>query len=162
MNSIKRHKDVTSEDDLPQSYWTLKVFNRLPWKSRRQLVTNSCRKDEVSGPKQKWCSVVDVSGGESKVWCRKEQYCIATWIIRSMNQDKVNIVKQDMARVDISILGISELKWTGMGEFLIQMTIISTTVGKNPKERQCQRMFKLLHNCTHLTRQQSNAQSSPS
>ena len=77
---------------------------------------------------------MDVSGGESKVWCRKEQYCIATWIIRSMNQDKVNIVKQDMARVDISILGISELKWTGMGEFLIQMTIISTTVGKNPLE----------------------------
>ena len=77
---------------------------------------------------------MDVSGGESKVWCCKEQYCIATWIIRSMNQDKVNIVKQDMARVDISILGISELKWTGMGEFLIQMTIISTTVGKNPLE----------------------------
>ena len=51
-----------------------------------------------------------------------------------MNQGKVNIVKQDMARVDISILGISELKWTGMGELLIQMIIISTTVGKNPLE----------------------------
>ena len=50
-----------------------------------------------------------------------------------MNQDKLNVVKQEMARVNIDILGISELKWTGMGEF-IQMTIISTTGGRNPSE----------------------------
>ena len=52
-----------------------------------------------------------------------------------MNQSKLDLVKQEMARLRIDILGISELKWTGMGEFLIQMTIISTTVGKNPLEK---------------------------
>ena len=60
---------------------------------------------------------VDVSGDESKIRCRKEQYCIETWNVRSMNQDKLDVIKQEMARVNIDILGISELKWTGMGEF---------------------------------------------
>ena len=59
---------------------------------------------------------MDVSGGESKVQCHKEQYCIETWNVRSMNQGKLEAVKQ-MARVNIDILGISKLKWTGMGEF---------------------------------------------
>ena len=58
-----------------------------------------------------------MSGGESKFRCYKEQYCIGTWNVRSMNQGKLNVVKQEMARVNINILGISELKWTGMGEF---------------------------------------------
>ena len=62
-------------------------------------------------------SVVDVIGGKSKVRCCKEQYCIGTWNIRSMNQGKLEVVKQEMARVNVDILGISELKWTGMGEF---------------------------------------------
>ena len=56
-------------------------------------------------------------GGRSKVQCCKEQYCIGTWIVRSTNQGKLEVVKQEMARVNIDILGISELKWTGMGEF---------------------------------------------
>ena len=60
---------------------------------------------------------MDVSGGESKVQCFKEQYCIGTWNVRYMNQGKLEVVKQEMARVNIDILGISELKWTGMGEF---------------------------------------------
>ena len=60
---------------------------------------------------------MDVSGGESQVQCCKEQYCIGTWNDRSMNQGKLDVVKQEMARVNISILGTSELKWTGMGEF---------------------------------------------
>ena len=60
---------------------------------------------------------MDVSGGESKVWCYKEQYCIGTWNIRSMNQGKLEVVKQEMARVNIDILGINELKWTRVGEF---------------------------------------------
>ena len=60
---------------------------------------------------------VDVTGDESKVQCCKEQYCIGTWNIRSMNQGKLEVVKQEAARVNIDILGISELKWTGMGEF---------------------------------------------
>ena len=58
-----------------------------------------------------------MSGGESKVCCGKEQYCIGTWNVRSMNQGKLEVVKQEMARVNIYILGISKLKWTGMGEF---------------------------------------------
>ena len=58
-----------------------------------------------------------VTGNGSKVWCCKEQYCIGTWIVRSMNQDKLKVVKQEMARETINILGISELKWTGMEEF---------------------------------------------
>ena len=60
---------------------------------------------------------MDVTGEGSKIWCCKEQYCIETWNDRSMNQGKLEVVKQEMARVNIDILGISELKWTGMGEF---------------------------------------------
>ena len=68
-------------------------------------------------PKQKQHPVVDVTGDRSKVWCCKEQYCIGTWNVRSMNQGKLEVVKEEMARVNINILGISELRWTGMGEF---------------------------------------------
>ena len=60
---------------------------------------------------------MDVTGDRSKVRCCKEQYCIGTWNVRSMNQGKLEVVKQEMARVNVNILGISELKWTGMGEF---------------------------------------------
>ena len=59
---------------------------------------------------------MDVSGDESKIRCCKEQYCIGTWNVRSMNEGKLEVVKQEMARVSIDILGISELKWTEMGE----------------------------------------------
>ena len=68
-------------------------------------------------PKQKQHPVVDVTGDRSKVQCCKEQYCIGTWNVRSMNQGKLEVVKQEMTRVNIDILGISELKRTGMGEF---------------------------------------------
>ena len=68
-------------------------------------------------PKQKEYPVVDVTGDRSKVWCGKEQYCIGTWNVRSMNQGKLEVVKQEMARVNIDIIGISKLKWTGKGEF---------------------------------------------
>ena len=67
--------------------------------------------------KQKQHPVVDVTGDRNKVQCCKEQYCIGTWNVRSMNQGKLELVKQEMARVNVDILGISELKWTGMGEF---------------------------------------------
>ena len=60
---------------------------------------------------------MDMTGDRSKVQCCKEQYCIGMWNIRAMNQGKLEVVKQEMARVNIYILGISELKWTGMGEF---------------------------------------------
>ena len=61
--------------------------------------------------------VMDVTGDGSKVQCCKEQYCIGTWNVRSMNQGKLEVVMHEMARVNIDILGINELKWTGMGEF---------------------------------------------
>jgi len=68
-------------------------------------------------PKQKQHPVVDVTGDGSKVQCCKEQYYNGTWNVRSMNQGKLEVVKQEMARVNMDILGVSELKWTGMGEF---------------------------------------------
>ena len=68
-------------------------------------------------PKQEQYPVVDVTGDRSKVRCCKQQYCIGMWNVRSMNQGKLEVDKQEMARVNVDILGISELKWTGMGEF---------------------------------------------
>ena len=76
---------------------------------------------------------MDGTGDISKVQCCKDQYCIGTWDVRSMNQGKLEVVKQDMTRVNIDILGTSELRWTGMVN-LTQMTIISTTAGRNPLE----------------------------
>ena len=60
---------------------------------------------------------MDLTGDRNKVQCCKEQHCIEIWNIRSMNQGKLEVVTQEMARVSIDILGISELKWTGKGEF---------------------------------------------
>ena len=60
---------------------------------------------------------MDVTGDRNKVQCCKEQCCIGTWNVRSMNQGKLEVVKQEMARVKVDILGISKLKWTAMGEF---------------------------------------------
>ena len=81
-------------------------------------------------PKQNQYPAVDVTGDRSKVRCCKEQYCIGTWNARSMNQGKLEVVKQEMARENVDILGIDGLEWVN----LTQMTIISTTVGRNPLE----------------------------
>ena len=78
---------------------------------------NNSRKNEGMEPTQKQHPVVDGTGDRSKVRCCKEQYCIGTWNVRSMNQGKLKVVKQEKTRVNIDILGISELRWTGMGEF---------------------------------------------
>ena len=75
-----------------------------------------------------------MTADRSKVRFSKEQYCIRTWNVRSMNQGKLEVVKQDMARVSIDILGISELKWTGIGEFNNSDDHYITIVGKNPSE----------------------------
>ena len=85
-------------------------------------------------PKQKQHPAVNVTGDGSKVWCCKEQYCIGTWNVRSTNQGKSEVIKQEMPRVNNDILGISELKWIGMGELNSDYHYISTTVGKNPLE----------------------------
>ena len=76
---------------------------------------------------------MDVTGGRSKVQCCKEQYWIGNWNVRAMNQGKLQVVKQEMARGNVDILGISELKWMGIGE-LKSMTIISSTADRNPSE----------------------------
>ena len=109
MNRMKRQKDRTLKNELPRSVGA-QYATGDQWR-------NNSRKNKETEPKRKQCPMVDVSGGESKVRCCKEQYCIGTWNVRSMNQGKIEVVKQEMARVNIYILGISELKWTGMGEF---------------------------------------------
>ena len=78
---------------------------------------NNSRKNKEMEPKQNHHPVVDATCDGSKVWFCKEQYCIGTWNVRFMNQGKLEVVKQEMTRVNIDILGISELQLTGMGEF---------------------------------------------
>ena len=109
MNIMKRQKDRTLKDELPRSVGA-QYATGDQWKS-------NTRKNEGMEPKQKQHPVVDGIGDRSKVRCYKEQYCIGTCNVRSMNQGKFEVVKQEMARVNIDILGISELGWTGMGEF---------------------------------------------
>ena len=77
----------------------------------------SSTKDEETEPKQKQCPVVDMTSDGSKVLCCKEQYYIGAWNVRSMNQGNLDVVKQEMSWMNIDILGINELKQTGMGEF---------------------------------------------
>ena len=109
MNSMKRQKDRILKDELPRSV-------RAQYATGEQWRNNS-RKNEEREPKQKQHPVVDVTGDRSKVQCYKEQYCTGTWNVRSINQRTLEVVKQEMARVNIDILGIRELTWTGMGEF---------------------------------------------
>ena len=109
MNSMKRQKDTTLKDEPPTSVGAQYATGE-EWR-------NNSRKNEETKPKQKQHQVVDVAGVGSKVQCCKEQYCIGTWNVRPMNQGELEVVKREMGRVNIDILGISELKWTGMGEF---------------------------------------------
>ena len=109
MNSMKRQKDRTLKNELPRSVGAQYATG--------EQCRNNSRKNEETEPKKKRYPVVDVNGDGSKVRCCKEQSCIGTWNVRSMNQGKLEVVKQEMARVNVDILGISELKWTGMGEF---------------------------------------------
>ena len=109
-----RNGRTTNECSLSQGTRRLLVYtvmeNGHQWR-------NNSRKNEGMEPKQKECPAVDVTDDRSKVQYCKEQYCIGTWNVRSMNQGKLEVVKQEMARVNVDNLGISELKWTGMGEF---------------------------------------------
>ena len=145
MNSIKRQKDRTLKDELPRS-----VPNRLLETSgeitSERMKKKKKKKNEEMEPKQKQHPVVDVTGDRSRVRCCKEQYCTGTWNFRSMNQGKLKLVKQGMARVNIDILGISELRWTGMGELnsddhyiyywgqkSLRRNGVAITVNKSPK-----------------------------
>ena len=109
MNSMKRQNDRILKEELPRSVG--------PQYATGYQQRNNSRKNEEIHPKQKQYPFVDVTSDKSKVRCRKEQYCIGTWNVMSMNQGKLEVVNQETARVNIDILGISELKWTGMGEF---------------------------------------------
>ena len=109
MSSMKRQKDRTVKNELPMSVGA-QYATGDQW-------TNNSRKKEGVEPKQNQHPVVNVTGNRSKIECYKEEYCIGTWNVRSMNQGKLEVVKEEMARVNVDILGISELKWTGMGKF---------------------------------------------
>ena len=121
-NSMHRRNDRILKEELPRSVGA-QYATGDQWR-------NNFRKSEGMEPKQKQYQVVDVTGDRSKVRCCKEQYCIGTCNVRSMNQGKLEVVKQEMARVNVNILGISGLDWVN----LTHMTIISTTVGRNPLE----------------------------
>ena len=109
MNSMKRQNDRILTEVHPRSVGAQYVTGDQ-WR-------NNSRKNEGMEPKQNQYPAVDVNGDRSKVQCFKEQYCIRTWNVRSMNQGKLEEVKQEIARVNVDILVVSELKWTGMGEF---------------------------------------------
>ena len=102
MNSMKRQKDRTLKDELPNSI-------DAQYAPGDQWRNNSRKKEQQPA--------VDLMGDRSKVQCYKKQYCIGTWNGMFMNQDKLEVVKQEMAKVNIEILGISELKWTGICKF---------------------------------------------
>ena len=120
MNTMKRQNDRIQKEEVSRSVRT-QYATGDQWR-------NNSRKNE--GMEQKQYPVVDVTGDRSKVWWCKEQYCIGTWTVRSMNQGKLEVVKQEIARVNVDILGISKLKWTKRVN-LTQMTILSTIVGRN-------------------------------
>ena len=109
IKSMKRQEDRTLKDELPRSVGA-QYATGDQWR-------NNFRKNEGMEPKQKQYPAVDVTGDRSKVQCCKEQYCIGTWNVRSINQGKLKVVKQEMTRVKINILRISKLKLIGMGEF---------------------------------------------
>ena len=108
MNSMKTQRNMTLKDERPRSVGTQYPTGK-EWR-------NNSRKNEETESKQKQHPAVDVTGDGNKVRCYKEQYFIGTWNVRSMNQGKLKVVKEEMARMN-DILGFSELKWTGMGEF---------------------------------------------
>ena len=107
MNRMKRQKDRTLEDKLPRLVGA-QYATGDQWR-------NNFRKNEGMEPKKKQLPVVDGTGDRSKVQCCKEQYCIGTWNVRFMNKGELEVVKQEMARVNVDIQGISKLRWTVMG-----------------------------------------------
>ena len=109
MNSMERQNDRILKEKLSRSVG-IQYATWYQWR-------NNSRKNEGMEPKKKQHPVVYMTGAGSKVQCCKEQYCIGTWNVRSINQGKLEVIKQEMARVNIHVLGISELRWTGMSEF---------------------------------------------
>ena len=109
MNSMKRQNHRILKEELPRSVGA-QYATGDQWR-------NNSRNNEGMELKQNQYPVVDGTGYRIKIRCFKEQYCIVTWNVRFMNQGKLEVVKQETARVNVDILGISKLRWTGMGEF---------------------------------------------
>ena len=109
MNSMKKQKDRILKDELPRSVGA-QYATGDQWR-------NNSTKNEGMEPKLKRHPVLDGTADRSKVWCCKEWYCLGTCNVRSMKQGKLEVVRQEMARVNVDILGFSELRWTGMDEF---------------------------------------------
>ena len=101
MNHMKRQKDRTLKDELPRMVGA-QYATPDQWR-------NNSRKNEGMEPKKKQYPIADGTGNRSMIRCYKEQYYIGTWNVRSMTQGKLEVVKQDIARVNIDILGISKL-----------------------------------------------------
>ena len=167
MNSMKRQKDRTLKDGLPRSLGTQYVTGN-------QWIDNSKKNKEME-PKQKQYPVVDVIGDGSKAQCCKEQYCIGTLNVRWMNQGKLEVVKQGITRVNSDILGFSELKWTGMGEFnsddhyiyyrqqeSLRRNGVVIIVNKSPKFRTWMQSQKQQNDLCSFPRQTIQHQSNPS
>ena len=106
---MKRQKDRTLKDELTRLVGA-QYATGDQWR-------NNSRKNEGMEPKQKQHPVVNGTGDGRRIRCCKEKYCIGTWKVRFMNQGKLDMAKQEMTRVNTDILGISKLKWTGMGEW---------------------------------------------
>ena len=114
MNSMKRQNDRILKEELPRLV-SAQYATGDQWR-------NNSRKNERMEQKQKQYPVVDVTDNTSRVQCCKEQYCIGTWNVRSMNQGKLEVIKQEKARVNINIPGSSKIRWTA------QITILSTAM----------------------------------
>ena len=138
MSGMKRQKDRKLKDELVRPVG-VQYATEDQWR-------NNSRKNEEIEPKQTQHPVVDVTCDRSKVHCCKEQYCIGFWNVRSMNQGKLEVVKQEMTRMNVNILEISELKWTGMDEFnsddhyiyyceqeFLRKNVVVIIVNKSPK-----------------------------
>ena len=108
MNSMKRQKDRTLKDELPRLVGA-QYATGDQWEINSERMRRRSQSENTSA--------VDVTGDGNKVQCCKEQYCIGTRNVRSMNQGKLEVIKQEMPRLNIDVLVISELKWTGIGEF---------------------------------------------
>ena len=106
--TVWKGKKIGQKDELPRS--SAQNVTGEEWR-------NNSKKNDETEPKRKQHPVVDVTGDGSKVWCWKEKYWKGNWNVWSMNQGKLEVVKQEMARVNIDILGISKQKWIGMSDF---------------------------------------------
>ena len=127
---MTRQEVMTPKDEPPRSKGV-----QYATEEEQRATTNSSRKNEVAGPKLKQHSIVSVSGDESKIQCCKEKYCTGTWNVWSMSQDKWDVAKQEMARVNIDILGMllklqyfGHLMWTA--DSLVNILMLWKTEGR--------------------------------